>query len=71
MFLDELKFQEIIEEMVLEVDCTYLEAVVKYAEDNSIDIEDLKNVISGPLKTKIMDDAMNSGLMKRTARLPI
>jgi hypothetical protein len=71
MFPDQSTFQKIIEEIVYMEDISYLEAVVKYCHDNSIDAEDIRSLFSPNLKDKIRMDAVADGLMKREAMLPL
>jgi hypothetical protein len=71
MFLTPTTFQEKIEDEVWMKDCTYIEAIMTFCKDNETDFEDIAKLITSNLKDKIRLDAMNEGLMKREAQLPI
>lgn len=70
-FLTEKTLQDKIEDIVWEVDCTHLEAMLIYCERNSTDAEEIKTLVSSALRTQIMEDAVNAGLMNTGSRLPI
>ena len=68
------KFAENIESLVLEnKDMNYIDAIVFFCDQNSIDVESVPKLISKPLKEKIKCDAQQLNFMKRTSRakLPI
>ena len=68
------KFAENIESLVLEnKDMNYIDAIVHFCEQNSIDLESVPKLISKPLKEKIKCDAQELNFMKKTSRakLPI
>ncbi len=71
MFLTEVLFHKKIEDIVWEKSISYLDAVVWYCKENEIDPEDIAKLITTNLKGKIQNDAMNEGLLKREAQLPI
>ena len=71
MFLTQSSFQEAVENLVDELNVTYMEGVIEYCKDNEIDLEDVAPLISSNLRDKIRQDAMESGHMKKTAALPI
>lgn len=68
-FLDELKFQEEIESMVVMHRITHFEAVLLYLKENQLDAEEIKKIISPRLKAKIYADAMMDGLVKKEPTL--
>lgn len=70
-FLTPQKFDEIIEELVWEIDCNHLEAVVEYCKRLDIDTLDVAKLISKPLKEKIEFDAYSAGMLKRDGQLPV
>ncbi len=51
----------------------YIDAIVHFCEQNSIDLESVPKLISKPLKEKIKCDAQELNFMKKTSRakLPI
>jgi hypothetical protein len=71
MFLDQTKFQLQIEEIVVTNRLSYLDAVVYYCQKNELEPEEVTKLITSNLKDKIKVNAMDEGLIKREARLPI
>ena len=68
------KFAQEIETLVLEnKDINYIDAIVFFCDQNSIDVESVPKLISKPLKDKIKRDAQELNFMKKTSRakLPI
>ena len=68
------KFAQEIETLVLEnKDMNYIDAIVFFCDQNSIDVEAVPKLISKPLKDKIKRDAQELNFMKKTSRakLPI
>ncbi len=51
----------------------YIDAIVYFCEQNSLDVESVPKLISKPLKEKIKYDAQQLNFMKKTSRakLPI
>ena len=72
-FMSKDKFAEEIEALVLQTKMNYIEAIVQYCEDNSIDIEGVNKLISKPLKEKIKYEATELNFLKKTtrAKLPL
>lgn len=69
-FLTSAKFSETIEKIVKESNglVNYIEAMVTYCEENSIEFETVSKLISKPLKEKIKYQAQTLNYMKRTTR---
>ena len=68
------KFAQEIETLVLEnKDMNYIDAIVFFCDQNSIDVESVPKLISKPLKDKIKRDAQELNFMKKSSRakLPI
>ena len=68
------RFAEEIENLVLvNADMNYIDAIVYFCEQNSLDVESVPKLISKPLKEKIKYDAQQLNFMKKTSRakLPI
>ena len=68
------KFAQVIETLVLEnKDMNYIDAIVFFCDQNSIDVESVPKLISKPLKDKIKRDAQELNFMKKRSRakLPI
>jgi hypothetical protein len=72
-FISRDKFTEDIEKIVLETNQPYIDAIVQYCEDNTIDIETVNKLISKPLKEKIRVEAMDLNYLKKTShgKLPL
>ena len=68
------RFEQEIESLVLKnSDMNYIDAIVHFCEQNSLDLESVPKLISKPLKEKIKYDAQQLNFMKRTtrAKLPV
>ena len=73
-FLGPAKFAQEIEKIVHENnDLNYIDAIVFFCDQNSIDVESVPKLVSKPLKDKIKRDAQELNFMKKTtrAKLPI
>ena len=72
-FISRDKFTEDIEKIVLKTKQPYIDAIVQYCEDNTIDIESVNKLISKPLKEKIRVEAMDLNYLKKTShgKLPL
>ena len=63
------RFAEEIETLVLEnKDMNYIDAIVHFCEQNSIDIESVPKLIPKPLKEKIKYEASELNFLKRSSR---
>ena len=67
-FVSKEKFAEDIENLVLNTNMNYIEAIVQYCEDNEIEIESANKLISKPLKEKIRCVATELNYMKKTSK---
>jgi len=67
-FMNPAKFALEIENIVLNEKLNYIDAVVLFCEENSIDIESVTKLISKPLKEKIKYEAMELNFLKKTSR---
>ena len=68
------RFSQEIEPLVHgEAQMNYIDAIVHFCDQNSIDVESVPKLISKPLKDKIKRDAMELNFMKKSSRakLPI
>ena len=73
-FISKAKFAEDIESLVLETKMSYIDAIVEYCENNSIEIETVNKLISKPLKDKIKCEAIELNYLKTKApkgKLPL
>jgi hypothetical protein len=62
------RFAKEIETLVHNGEMTYIDAVIYFCEQNSIDLESVPKLISKPLKEKIKYEAMELNFLKRTSR---
>lgn len=62
-------FDEVIEDIVWEIDCSHFEAVLEFCDRNECDVEDVQKLIGKPLKEKLQYDAMKEGYVQRQATL--
>ena len=68
------RFAEEIETLVIEKkEMNYIDAIVHFCEQNSIDVESVPKLISKPLKEKLKHEAQQLNFMKKTslAKLPL
>lgn len=72
-FMNASKFSLEIENLVLREKINYIEAIVLFCEENSIELDSITKLISKPLKEKLKRDAIDLNFMKKTtrARLPL
>jgi hypoxanthine-guanine phosphoribosyltransferase len=73
MLLNSKKFGLIIEDIVKKKRVSYMEAVLKYCEENEIDTGTVSSLINKSLKEKIQIEAENLNLLEKsnTSKLPI
>lgn len=71
MFEDSGSFAMYIEQIVKEKRCTHLEAVLKYCQENFIDPEDIKKLISKALKQKIEANFIEMNYLPKQAKLDV
>ena len=63
------KFAQEIETLVkYNHNMNYIEAIIHFCDQNSIDLESVPKLISKPLKEKIKFDATELNFLKRTSR---
>lgn len=67
-FMSQAKFSSDIEDLVKTSDLTYIESIVHYCEENSIEIETVSKLISKPLKERIRCEAMDLNYLKKSSR---
>ena len=68
------RFAQEIEGLVqINPEMNYIDAIIHFCEQNSIDVESVPKLISKPLKEKIKCDAQQLNFMKKTSRakLPV
>ena len=63
------RFAQEIETLVYEnKSMNYIDAIIHFCEQNSIDLESVPKLISKPLKEKIKYEAQELNFLKRTSR---
>ena len=68
------RFAQEIESLVkVNNDMNYIDAIIHFCDQNSIDVESVPKLVSKPLKEKIKYEAQELNFLKRTSRakLPI
>ena len=72
-FISKDKFAEDVEGIVLRTKLSYIDAIVQYCEENSIEIETVNKLVSKPLKEKLKVEAMHLNFLKPTSKgkLPV
>lgn len=72
-FLCSQKFSQEIEKIVKNSKMNYIDAIISYCEENSIEIEVASKLVSKPLKEKLKNDAIELNFLKKTtrAKLPL
>jgi hypothetical protein len=72
-FLCPQKFAQDVEKIAKDSRVNYIDAIVTYCEENSIEIETVSKLISKPLKEKLKHDATELNFLKKTtrAKLPL
>ena len=74
MFLNESKssFSKKIEQYVLKSGNSYIDAILKYCEDNSLEPESAAKFLTKPLKEKLMVEGQNNNILPKpkTNKLP-
>lgn len=67
-FISPTKFAEEIENIASSQNINYIDAIVFFCEENTIDLESVPKLISKPLKEKIKYEAMELNFLKKTSR---
>ncbi len=67
-FLCPQKFAQDIESIVKISKISYIDAIISYCEENSIEIETVPKLISKPLKEKLKYEATKLNFLKKTSR---
>tara|TARA_Y100001963_G_C6539116_1_gene334686 strand:- start:298 stop:519 length:222 start_codon:yes stop_codon:yes gene_type:complete len=73
MILTKKKFATSVEELVIEKKLTYIDAIVYFCQQNHLEPESVKGLITPPLKEKIEAEAIELRVLKTEskAKLPI
>jgi hypothetical protein len=65
------EFSIAVERFAKEKRCSYMDAVILYAEENNMEVESAARKISQSLKEKIEVEAQDLNFLPKSARLPI
>jgi hypothetical protein len=65
------KFSIIIETMVRDYKVSYLDAIVHWCEENEMEVETAAKLVSPLIKEKMLVEAQDLNVIKKSARLPI
>jgi hypothetical protein len=65
------KFSLIVEEMVRDLNISYIDAIVHWCEQNEMEIETAAKLVSPLIKEKMMRECIDLNIIKGGARLPI
>ena len=72
MILTKKKFTTSVEQIVIEKHLSYIDAVVYFCQENHLEPESVKGLITPPLKEKIKAEAVGLRFLKEShAKLPI
>lgn len=67
-FLCSDKFAQKIETLVKDFKISYIDAIVQFCEDNSVEVETIPKIISKPLKEKLKYEATQLNFLKKTSK---
>ena len=68
-FMTSAKFSQEVEKIALHnPEMNYIDAIIHFCEQNSIDVESVPKLISKPLKEKLKCNAINLNYLKRTSK---
>lgn len=71
MFDDSNSFSLYIEQVVKEKKCSHLDAILQYCEENYIDPQDIKSLISKSLKQKVETNFIDMNYLPKKAKLDV
>ena len=73
MILTKKKFTNSVEELVIKKELSYIDAIVYFCQQNHLEPDSVKGLITPPLKEKIKAEAIGLRFLKNesNAKLPI
>ena len=71
MFKGASSFSLHIEKLAIEQKLSYMDAVLKYCQDNYLEPDDIKHLINKTLKDKIEQDMMEANMLPKKAALDV
>ena len=66
-----IKFTIAIEEIKRELNMSYIESIIHYCEENSIELDIVGSLVTNNLKEKIQAEATHLNFLPKTGVLPI
>jgi hypothetical protein len=67
-FLCSDKFSQRIETIVRDSHISYIDAILQFCEENSVEVETIPKLISKPLKEKLKYEATQLNFLKKTSK---
>ena len=67
-FLCSDKFAQKIETLVKDHKISYIDAIIQFCDDNSVEVETIPKLISKPLKEKLKCEATKLNFLKKTSK---
>jgi len=67
-FLYSDKFAQKIETLVKDYKISYIDAIVQFCDQNSVEVETIPKLISKPLKEKLKCEATKLNFLKKTSK---
>tara|TARA_Y100001970_G_scaffold137218_1_gene168861 strand:- start:1561 stop:1815 length:255 start_codon:yes stop_codon:yes gene_type:complete len=64
-------FSSGIETLVINMECSYMDAIIHYCEENDVDFDIVPKLISSSIKEKLQAEATNLNFLPRVGTLPI
>lgn len=71
LFMTKQEFSMMIEQMAITKKLSYVDAVLKYCEENMLEPEDVKDMISRSLKDKMENDFREMRFLPKVAQLDV
>jgi type III secretion system FlhB-like substrate exporter len=71
LILTKQEFSKKIDEMVVSLHITHMDAILEFAEKNDVDIEDIAKLVDRQLKMKIKENAIDLNFFPKKNKLPI
>lgn len=68
-FLSSQKFSLDIENYVIDNNCTYIDAIISYCDENDIELDTISKILSKPLKEKLKVEAEKLNFLKKTSKV--
>lgn len=65
------KFSLLIEQMVVDKQCSYMDAIVLYCENNEMEIESAAKLVNIKIKQQLEVEYGELNLLPKSAKLPI